>query len=352
MAQKDPLDLQGALRASVVPVSVKSLKKKGVTRVKVIERDRLVKALLAALDQQRPAAPTSGEVAPQEKKRVELLLIELEKISKAKTQLEHEKGLLEADKSRLSAELDRIAQEISRNTGQKVKPEEVKNLLDDLERIREDRDKTRKSLDRALQEGERRIEAEMTRAKTAEEALAATQNALTAKSDAYSSLTVERDGLAARAAKLDEAEAEVARLSDERARFADRNLQLERTVKQLQASYDATLRELEAAAPILAAHRDAQDAAARDEAAARAEAEENAAQDAAAARVAKGASLESVTRPEAAPRSLGGAAAPARQALPLKTPPSRRIPGFGFSDAPAAPAASPAPPRTRSNWGS
>src|SRR2546423_1308988 len=121
---KDQVDLQGALRGSVVPLSVKALKKKGVKRVKVIERDRLLKALALAVEQKLADRP-SGEPrteTPGEKKRVELLLIELERVSKAKTQLEHEKGLLEAERSRLSADLERIAQEISKNTGQKVKP--------------------------------------------------------------------------------------------------------------------------------------------------------------------------------------------------------------------------------------
>src|SRR5271155_3177268 len=104
MAQRDQVDLQGALRQSVVPLSVKALKKKGVKRVKVIERDRLLKALMQAVDQKladRAVAGVSPET-PGERKRVELLLIELERVSKVKTTLEHDKGILEADRSRLS----------------------------------------------------------------------------------------------------------------------------------------------------------------------------------------------------------------------------------------------------------
>src|SRR2546421_12375507 len=116
MAQRDQggqVDLQGALRGSVVPLSLKTLKKKGVKRVKVIERDRLLKALAQAVEQKvndRPAGLAGGpDTPPAERKRVELLLIELEKVSKAKTQLEHEKGLLEAERSRLGVELDKNA---------------------------------------------------------------------------------------------------------------------------------------------------------------------------------------------------------------------------------------------------
>src|SRR5436189_5713895 len=84
----DHMDLQGALRGSVVPMSVKALKKKGVKRVKVIERDRLLKALMQAVEQKladRPSGSGNPET-PGEKKRVELLLIELERVTKAKTQ--------------------------------------------------------------------------------------------------------------------------------------------------------------------------------------------------------------------------------------------------------------------------
>ena len=235
---KDQVDLQGALRGSVVPLSVKALKKKGVKRVKVIERERLLKALTQAVEQRladRPAGDGKAET-PGEKKRVELLLIELERVSKAKTQLEHDKGLLEAERSRLAADLEKIAQEITKSSGQKVKPEEVKNILDELDRVREDRDKTRKSLDRALKEAERRIESECERARAAEAALEQ------AKAD-FEQL----------AATLDTVKADH---EAEREKLSEKNIQLQRELQRYRADYEGALRELEAAAPILAAHRE------------------------------------------------------------------------------------------------
>src|SRR5581483_3490075 len=156
---KDQVDLQGALRGSVVPLSVKALKKKGVKRVKVIERDRLLKALMQAVEQKLADRPGEGGKAetPGAKKRVELLLIELERVSKAKTQLEHEKALLE-----------------------------------ELDRVREDRDKTRKSLDLALKEAERRIESECERARAAEGSLAQATTEIAKLNNAKAALEAER----------------------------------------------------------------------------------------------------------------------------------------------------------------
>lgn len=285
---KDQVDLQGALRGSVVPLSVKALKKKGVKRVKVIERERLLKALTQAVEQRladRPSADGKVET-PGEKKRVELLLIELERVSKAKTQLEHDKGLLEAERSRLAADLEKIAQEITKTSGQKVKPEEVKNLLDELDRVREDRDKTRKSLDRALKEAERRIESECERARAAEAALAE------AKAD-FEKL----------AATLDSVKADH---DAEREKLNEKNVQLQRELQRYRADYEGALRELEAAAPILAAHREAEEAKHKQ-------------QEAAAAT--NRASLQAVAEPRPTPRSASVAP---------KAPPKPRIPGFGF----------------------
>lgn len=299
MAQRDQVDLQGALRQSVVPLSVKALKKKGVKRVKVIERDRLLKALMQAVDQKladRPGGAAASPESPGEKKRVELLLIELERVSKAKTQLEHEKGLLEAERSRLAADLDKIAQEISKTSGQKVKPEEVKNLLEELDRVRDDRDKTRKSLDRALKEAERRIEAECERARAAEAALAQANTQV--------------DVLKAEKKALD------AEFAAEREKLSEKNVQLQRELQRYRADYESALRELEAAAPILAAHREAEAQKQKEAEAA--------------------APAPATVDPRPTPRT---AAAP-------KAAPKPRIPGFGFGD--TQPPAREAKPRS---WG-
>jgi chromosome segregation ATPase len=302
MAAKDPVDLQGALRGSVVPLSLKALKKKGVKRVKVIERDRLLKALVQAVEQKIADRPASGQATPEtpgEKKRVELLLIELERVSKAKAKLEHDKGLLEAERSRLAADLERVAQEISKNTGQKVKPEEVKNLLDELERVREDRDKTRKSLDRALKEAERRIEAECERARTAEAALAQASSQLEATRAERDAARTEVGALTERASRLEAVEGEAERLAQERDKLSEKNVQMQRELQRYRADYESALRELEAAAPILAAHREAEKAR-------EAEAAE-------------------------APPPIAREAAAAKAAAP-KAAPKPRIPGFGFGD--------------------
>jgi chromosome segregation ATPase len=305
MAQRDRVDLQAALRGSVVPLSVKALKKKGVRRVKVIERERLLKALVQAVEQKladRPASGGLGDGSPNEKKRVELLLVELERVSKAKTQLEHEKGLLEAERSRLAAELDRIAQEISKGTGHKVKPEEVKNLLEELERVREDRDRARKSLDAALRDGEHRLETESARAACAEGELAAEKARASALEGERDGLALEREDLAARAARLEEAEAEVARLSQERERLVEKNLQLQRDAQRFEAQNENLLQKLAEAAPILAAHRETEEKKAASE---------------------QPAPAETDRAPETPPSEAGRGQ--------VKPPTNRRaIPGFGF----------------------
>lgn len=310
MAQKDhQVDLQGALRGSVVPLSVKALKKKGVKRVKVIERDRLLKALMQAVEQKLAETPSGAGRAetPGEKKRVELLLIELERVSKAKTQLEHDKGLLEAERSRLAADLEKIAQEISKNTGQKIKPEEVKNLLEELDRVREDRDKTRKSLDRALKEAERRIESECERARAAEGSFAQAKSEIDVLRAEKKTLETDVAILSDKAQRLVTVEEDCTRLATERDKLSEKNVQLQRELQRYRADYEGALREIEAAAPIVAAHREA-------EALRQKEAE-------AAAPVASSAGAAAEPRPT--PR--GTSVAP-------KVAPKPRIPGFGFGD--------------------
>ncbi|MEZ0230002.1 MAG: hypothetical protein ACAI25_15365 [Planctomycetota bacterium] len=302
------MDLQGALRGSVVPLSLKALKKKGVKRVKVIERDRLLKALVQAVEQKLADSP-SGTVkteTPGEKKRVELLLIELERVSKAKTTLEHDKGLLEAERSRLAADLEKIAQEISKNTGQKVKPEEVKNILDELDRVREDRDKTRKSLDRALKEAERRIESECERARAAEGSLAQAKGEIETLLAQKKTLETDVAILSDKADRLSNVEEDCTRLASERDKLSEKNVQLQRELQRYRADYESALREIEAAAPIVAAHREAEALKQREA-------------EAAAAPAAAGAELEA----KAAPRSTSVAP---------KAAPKPRIPGFGFGD--------------------
>jgi chromosome segregation ATPase len=324
MAQRDRVDLQAALRSSVVPLSVKALKKKGVRRVKVIERERLLKALVQAVEQKladRPLAQGASEASPTEKKRVELLLVELERVAKAKTQLEHEKGLLEAERSRLSAELDKIAQEVSKGTGHKVKPEEVRNLLDELERVRDDRDKARKALDRALKEAEHRIDSEVTRACKAEDEVAELKSQLTALLQAHDALTQDRDALAVRAARLEETEAEAARLSGERDKLAEKNLTLQRDCARYEASYESALQEVAAAAPIVAAWKEAEAAKAAAAEADKAAAEKAGKHDMTASKTAE-------TTPRFSPTGT-------RHNRPATG--RRAVPGFGFGDAATAP---------------
>lgn len=244
MSPHSEADLASALRGSVVPLSIKTLKKKGVKRVKVIERERLMKLLEKTVERMlvdrgvATGTPGSSE-SPTERKRVELLLVELEKTARTKTQLEHEKGLIEAERSRLAAELERIAQEIGRGSGSKVKPEDVKGLLDELHTVREDRDKTRKLLDRTLREAEKRIEQESGNAKELarerDEALARVERL----EGEVLSLVETRDALRARAVRLEEVEAEAARLGQEREKLAEKNLDLERDVARLRADLDA-----------------------------------------------------------------------------------------------------------------
>ena len=150
-------DLTGALRQAARSLSLKDLRKQKVDRVRVIDRAQFFELL------ERVESRRQSQLDEADKKRLERLIQENERLGHDKKGLEHAKGLAEAERSRIQAELEELAQELGRETGQKATPEDVKALLGELRRLREDAEKAKKTLDRLQQQAQARLDQELTR---------------------------------------------------------------------------------------------------------------------------------------------------------------------------------------------
>ncbi len=177
-------------------LSLKDLRRRKVETVRVIERSKLTQALEQLALEGAFGQSGAKAVETGEKKRIAMLVQEVERLGQTKSQLEHDRGLAEAEKNRLQADLDAIAAELGREAGKKFKLDEVRALLSDLRHLRDEREKTRVALDRLQQQAQARIEEELSR----------TQR-----------LSVERDGLRL---TLDESAQEKARLATDMERAA------------------------------------------------------------------------------------------------------------------------------------
>ncbi len=179
-------DLASTLQSSVMPVTIKQLRKHKVKSVQVIERSRFLEAL------SQLAGSEDKKDSPNQR-RIERLLQEVEKLGREKKDLEHNRGLAEAERSRLQADLDGIATELGRNTGKKTSPEDVKELLKKHNKLREETRKTRKPPERMQAQAQQRLDQALSRSNSLKQNLDKSTSESQALRSERDLLQIERD---------------------------------------------------------------------------------------------------------------------------------------------------------------
>lgn len=113
--------------------TLKGLKKLGVGDVQVITRRDFEKAL-KTFAESNPTEAAKG--IDKSARRVELLLIEIERLRKEKSDLEHQKGLAESERAALRGRLDEIVNAGSKAFGEKVSIEGIQELIRERDGLR------------------------------------------------------------------------------------------------------------------------------------------------------------------------------------------------------------------------
>lgn len=228
-----PDAVREALGGSLVPVKLNELIGRGLERLKVIDSASLMKAI------EQMVAQRGDSGADQ--RRLELLLIELERTRKARSVLEHENGLLKGDQARLKQEahdwrrraggaddsFEELRAERSRAT------EQGAEAIAECQRISIERDALEADRDQAL-------EGQVALKRSCDEALAAREAAISTRDAA----ALARDSaILAR----DEAVSERDSLAAERDDSAGEVDQLQRRLVEIEASCETRQSELQVA---------------------------------------------------------------------------------------------------------
>ncbi|MDF1663920.1 MAG: hypothetical protein P1V97_19275, partial [Planctomycetota bacterium] len=111
---------------------------RGVKEVQVITRRQFEDVLKVMAEEQG-----AGEAQTQKssiQKRVELLLIEIERLRRDKSELEHLKGLLETERAELSGRLDAVLTAGSKAFGEKITIEDISHLITGRDQLKVDLD--------------------------------------------------------------------------------------------------------------------------------------------------------------------------------------------------------------------
>lgn len=128
--------IEKAFQGLLVGETLKGLKKRGVKDVHVITRRQFESVLKAMAEEQG-----AGEAQTQKssiQKRVELLLIEIERLRREKSELEHLKGLLETERAELSGRLDAVLAAGSKAFGEKITIDDISQLLAERDQLKID----------------------------------------------------------------------------------------------------------------------------------------------------------------------------------------------------------------------
>lgn len=225
--------VRDALGGSLVSVKLTELVERGLERLKVIDSASLLRAL------EQMVAHRGDNVADQ--RRLELLLIELERTRKARSDLEHENGLLKGDQARLKQEAhdwrrraggaDDSFEELRGERDRAA--EQCAESIEECQRLTAERDALVASRDQAL-EGQGALKL------SGEEALVARDAAISASGAA----ALARDAATvARDEALSERDARAA----ERDHSAMKAEQLQRRLEEIEASHEAGQSDLQAA---------------------------------------------------------------------------------------------------------
>lgn len=128
--------IEKAFQGLLVGETLKGLRKRGVKEVHVVTRRQFEDVLKAMAEEQG-----AGEAQTQKssiQKRVELLLIEIERLRRDKSELEHLKGLLETERAELSGRLDAVLTAGSKAFGEKVTIDDISQLINERDQLKVD----------------------------------------------------------------------------------------------------------------------------------------------------------------------------------------------------------------------
>jgi chromosome segregation ATPase len=128
--------IETALESLIHGSSVKGLKKRGIKDVHVITRKEFMSVVskLAAESIEADHKPQKSSI----QKRVELLLIEIERLRRDKSEIEHQKGLLETERAEMSGHLTEITSAGSKAFGEKISVDDIRDMLLEREQLRVD----------------------------------------------------------------------------------------------------------------------------------------------------------------------------------------------------------------------
>jgi hypothetical protein len=132
-SEKLPQRIENAFKGLLAGETLKGLKKRGIKDVQVITRADFMAAVKDIAAEQ-----TAGEGAAQKssiQKRVELLLIEIERLRREKIEVEHKNGLAETERAELSGRLDQIINSGSKAYGEKVTVDDIRLLITEREQL-------------------------------------------------------------------------------------------------------------------------------------------------------------------------------------------------------------------------
>lgn len=117
--------------------TLRGLKKRGVKDVQVVTRKSLFEAIRRLAEESPTKASPSVEKSTIQK-RIELQLIEIERLRKEKSETEHQKGLLETERADLRGKLDMILNSVQKAVGEKVTVEDVQAILRERDDLRDE----------------------------------------------------------------------------------------------------------------------------------------------------------------------------------------------------------------------
>jgi len=120
--------------------SLKGLKRSGLKEVQVITRSDLLKTLRSLVTDQSASSDSKdkGKDKNPLNRRIELLLIEIERLRREKSDLEHQRGLVETERSDLRGKLDAIGAAGTKATGKKTTADDIRKLIESLEASRQE----------------------------------------------------------------------------------------------------------------------------------------------------------------------------------------------------------------------
>lgn len=120
-----------ALSQRSIGETLKGLRKRGIKQVKVITQADFA----ALIEQAQVTRVEAGPGRDNSQKRIELQLIEIERLRREKSGIDHQRGLLETERNALQGKLDQIANAGSRALGEKLTADDVRRILQENEEL-------------------------------------------------------------------------------------------------------------------------------------------------------------------------------------------------------------------------